>query len=128
MSVDPIEWKKAVIDGLIVAHIYRAEHENNPTMALNDLLCWTQQVALDPAVSSEAQALLDTVPPSAVLPSEALYGFAGWLTCRRDPVTIGSTHDAAPVADLVNEFCTSQEFEHPRDDVYPNNLKRYPVK
>lgn len=37
--------------------------------------------------------------------AEALYGFAGWLTGRRDPVTLSAEHDAAVAAELVAEFC-----------------------
>jgi hypothetical protein len=52
-------WKEAVIDKLIIAHSYTEEHEDNPIKALNDLLSIEMQIALDPAVSSEAQALID---------------------------------------------------------------------
>lgn len=37
----------------------------------------------------------------AVLPSEALFGFAGWLTSRDEVVTLSSRHDAAIAAQLV---------------------------
>ncbi len=36
----------------------------------------------------------------------AVYDFAAWLTTRREPVTIGETHDAAIVAELVREFAS----------------------
>lgn len=36
--------------------------------------------------------------------TEAVYGFAGWLTCRQEAITMGATHDAAPVADLVKRW------------------------
>jgi hypothetical protein len=58
-------------------------------------------------------------------PSEAVYGFAGWLTCRSAPVTMSAVHDAAPVADLVAQFCESQGFAGPRDR-YADMLKPYP--
>jgi hypothetical protein len=58
-----------------------------------------------------------------VSPSEAIYGFAGWLTTRSDAVTMGSTHDAAVVADLVHQYCQHQGFEEPREHVYPDNLE-----
>lgn len=51
----------------------------------------------------------------ALSPSEALYGFAGWLTIRDTPVTMSATHDAAEVARLVDEFCQVNELEAPRD-------------
>lgn len=47
-------WRNAVIDGLVCAFIYRAEHDNDPRKALHDLICWEVQVALDPRVSKSA--------------------------------------------------------------------------
>lgn len=51
-------WKEAVIDELIVDHIYTKEHETNPRKAIQDAITWNCQVALDPAVSSDARALI----------------------------------------------------------------------
>lgn len=51
-------WKREVLDGLIVAHIFTKEHESNPVKALNDLICWSNDVALDPKVSSRAAELI----------------------------------------------------------------------
>lgn len=58
--------------------------------------------------------------PADVSPSEALYGFAGWLTTRDQAVTFGATHDSATAADLVKAYCESQGFEAPRDDFHHN--------
>jgi hypothetical protein len=58
-------------------------------------------------------------------PSEAVYGFAGWLTCRDEAVTMGSTHNAAPVADLVQQFVESQGWAEPRPS-FADRLKTYP--
>lgn len=52
-------WKEAVIDGLICAHIYSKADEEDPRKALNKLLAWEQSVALDPKVSSAAEALIE---------------------------------------------------------------------
>ena len=46
--------------------------------------------------------------------SEAVYAFAGWLSTRETPVTIGGEHDAAIVAELVNEFVTKHGLPAPR--------------
>lgn len=51
-------WREAVLDELIVSHIYRAEHDNNPKLAIQDAITWNCKVALDPEVSSDAQALV----------------------------------------------------------------------
>jgi len=37
--------------------------------------------------------------------SEAVYGFAAWLTTRKEVTTMGANHDCAPIAALVKEFC-----------------------
>lgn len=52
-------WKDSIIEKLIVSHCYKAEHETNPELAINDLISWEVNVALDPAVSEQAQALID---------------------------------------------------------------------
>ncbi len=60
-----------------------------------------------------------------VSPSEAVFAFAAWLTCRDEAVTLGATHNASPAAELVGAFNKSQGFAGPRDD-YTNRLKPYP--
>lgn len=50
-------WKTAVLDAAVVNWTYTKEHETNPRKAVNDLLAWESQVALDPAVSEPAAAL-----------------------------------------------------------------------
>jgi hypothetical protein len=45
-------------------------------------------------------------PRSARLrPSEALYGFVGWLTTRKNKITLSSAHTATPVAELLKAYC-----------------------
>lgn len=53
------KWKQAVISELMCCHIYNAAHENDPRKALHDAISWNVQVALDPQVSSDAQALIN---------------------------------------------------------------------
>jgi hypothetical protein len=55
----PNPWKDEVIEKLVISHNYKAEHENDPAKALHDLLSWEVAIALDPQVSSDAQALID---------------------------------------------------------------------
>ena len=52
-------WEDVIIDGLVVAHIYRKEHDTDPGLALHDLISWHVRAALDPKVSSDAQALVE---------------------------------------------------------------------
>jgi hypothetical protein len=41
--------------------------------------------------------------------TEALYGFAGWLTTRETPVTFSSIDDASRAAQLVAEFVAAND-------------------
>ena len=52
------EWREAVLNELIVAHIYTKEHDTNPRKAIQDAINWNCQIALDPAVSSDARKLI----------------------------------------------------------------------
>lgn len=52
-----VHWKTAVLNGLIVAGIYRNDHEAAPVRALQDLISWENSVALDPLVSGRAREL-----------------------------------------------------------------------
>ncbi len=47
--------------------------------------------------------------------SEALFGFTAWLTTRSEPVTFSAKHDASVVAELVRQFCDTNNFAEPRD-------------
>lgn len=60
--------------------------------------------------------LLDSVRNSndSLTASEALYGFAAWLTGRKEKVTLSSSDDAAVVADLVNAFIKANSLSEPR--------------
>jgi len=54
-------------------------------------------------------------------PSEALYGFAGWLTTRDEEVTASAHHDASIWAELVATFIEANNLENPREG-WENNL------
>lgn len=70
------KWKRAVIDELMTCHIYTAAHENDPRKALQDLISWNVQVALDPLVSSDARALIGYV---TALEREECAKLAAWI-------------------------------------------------
>ena len=57
------DWKDAVIDELVTTHILTVEHETNPRKAVKDAIAWHCEIALDPSVSSDAQALIDRGKP-----------------------------------------------------------------
>ncbi len=47
--------------------------------------------------------------------SEALYGFVGWLTTRKEAFTLSSTHDVFPACAAVAEYCKVQGFADPQE-------------
>lgn len=52
-------WKSAVIEQLVVAHILTADHETDPRKAVQDLLAFESDIAIDPRVSSAAAKLVE---------------------------------------------------------------------
>ena len=58
--------------------------------------------------------------------SEAVYGFASWLTCRNKSITIGATEECSPVADLVARFVVENNLTLPRES-WVDNLKHPPA-
>ena len=52
-------WKNAVIEQLVVAHILTAEHESDPLKAVQDLLAYHADIAVDPRVSGAAAGLVE---------------------------------------------------------------------
>lgn len=66
-------WKEAVLDELALACM-DARMDEEPRSILKRVIAWNVMVALDPAVSSEAQALIDRgaaqAAPSAAAPSQ----------------------------------------------------------
>ena len=56
---DDNEWRTAIEDELICAHIGTADSFSDAQSALKSLIDWHVSVSLDPAVSSDAQALID---------------------------------------------------------------------
>ena len=48
--------------------------------------------------------------------SEAIYAFCGWLTGRKEVTQMGSKHDCAVIADLIDEFCKTNNLLEPSED------------
>lgn len=62
-------------------------------------------------------------PPSErIIASEAVFGFAAWLTTRQVPITIGAPQDCGAVCDLVKAWLTANGLPGVRDGVYPGNI------
>ena len=47
---------------------------------------------------------------------EAVYGFCGWLTTRKEKTVMSSSDDAACIADLIEEFRKANGLPEPRDN------------
>jgi hypothetical protein len=47
--------------------------------------------------------------------SEAVYGFASWLTTRAERTVMSASDSSAPIATLVDEFCKANDLAAPRD-------------
>jgi len=47
--------------------------------------------------------------------SEALFGFAAWLTCREEKIVFSSHDNAVVIADLVMKFCEVNSLQEPRE-------------
>lgn len=59
VHTEAMRWREAIINELVIAHIYSKEHDDNPRKAIQDAISWNCAVALDPTVSSDAQALVE---------------------------------------------------------------------
>lgn len=47
--------------------------------------------------------------------SEAIYGFAGWLTTQDKKTIMGSHYDCALIADKIEKFIEANDLEDPED-------------
>ena len=56
---DMNHWKDIVLEQLVVAGIFRREHEGSPRLAIDELVDYHIGVALDPKVSHQAEDLYD---------------------------------------------------------------------
>jgi len=57
--------------------------------------------------------------------SEALFGFMGWLTTRPDVSIFSSSHNAAPAANLIKDFCRVNNLSEPEEN-WDRRLQRPP--
>jgi hypothetical protein len=55
-------------------------------------------------------------------PSEAVYGFAAWLTTREARTVMSASDDSAPIAELVAKFCAANKLAEPLAD-WPQPLQ-----
>ena len=53
--------------------------------------------------------------------SEAVYGFAAWLTTREEKTTMSAANDSGVVAELVGQFCKVNSLPEVTEN-WPHNL------
>lgn len=53
--------------------------------------------------------------------AEAVFGFAAWLSSRKERIIMSSTDDAGYLADLCDEFCKVNDFPAISSN-WPDNL------
>lgn len=58
-------------------------------------------------------------------PSEAIFGFVGWLTSRPTKTVMSSSDDCAPIVELVGKFIETNKLDEPREN-WEENLKTPP--
>jgi hypothetical protein len=81
---------------------------------LDQSASWTQ-------IIPQSQSIFVAQPK--ITASEALFGFAGWLTCRNETVTLGAHHNAGCIVDLISEWMNTNRLPEPRNNVWPKNIK-----
>jgi len=48
--------------------------------------------------------------------SEAIFGFCGWLTTRKEKTIMSTSDDAAPIVELISKFCKENKLSDPREN------------
>jgi hypothetical protein len=76
-------------------------------------------------IGDKLAALAAHAPVEPLSQSEALFAFGGWLTVRDGSLTLGDTHDAAPMAQLVGQFCDAYGFAPPREG-WSDHVRKMP--
>lgn len=104
-------WKAEVITELMCAGIYQRIHETDPEKAVKDAINWNVDVALDPAVSSDAKKLVDKTVVSCV------NIIKGCLLTPDNDEMYKSFCDVYNVALRDVEKCIIDHFAEPKKDV-----------
>lgn len=86
----PTDFKRYLIDQLVIYGIYQRAHENDPARALSDLVQWNVHVALDPAASSDAVRLQNQAYQRAVdlcLNKDYPFNIDDWLNASKRDIS-----------------------------------------
>jgi hypothetical protein len=92
--------------------------ENMPDDDIYSIEHWYVELSED---AKEKACMSHEIAMSA---SEALYGFAGWLTSLEKPVTLSAGHDAGIAARLVDEYCKANSLPDPTPE--GEDLRKFP--
>jgi len=68
----------------------------------------------------------DFTVPMILTPSEAVTGFAAWLTSQKPLIKVGASQDASIMSKLAKEFIEGQRLDPPRAG-WTKALQPYPV-
>jgi len=98
-SFNALDWAKAFVKMV----------KENPSIATDEdtMLGWFANALMRGFDESLRRQCAELAAQSGekLTPSEAVLGFAAWLTCRDRAVTFGSRHDAGLPCRLVEVFC-----------------------
>ena len=53
---------------------------------------------------------------SCLTGSEAIFGFCGWLTSRKERTIMSGSNDSAVIVELITKFCNENKLSDPRDN------------
>ena len=108
------EWKDAVIDELITAHVYQKEHDTDPRKAIQDAITWNCQVALDPAVSSDARALVERGLQQAQVVDWRKFPYSiAWCDGLRSVLIECDEYGAAEQIDAIKRYIDTHQSSAP---------------
>lgn len=96
-----------------MANCYECEH--NEDFNTQFVWCAERQWHVEPCQEQDCKEFRSRLA-FRLNASEAVYGFAGWLTCRKQRTVMSSTDDASVVADLVKIFCEENGLDEPREE------------
>lgn len=65
---------------------------------------------------STEQAKFEVKELNEMTASEALFGFCGWLTSRKERTILSSGDNASDIVQLLEKFITTNKLTEPRDD------------
>ncbi len=96
--------------GKSVANCYECDH--NEEFNTKFVWCVDKQWHVDPCHEQDCKRFKSRLERQ-LSPSEAVHGFAAWLTSREKEVTMSKTGDPHVVAELVHAYCDKNKLSGP---------------